>query len=127
MGEAYGRLNAFDLHIDISSALIPLTTVPDATALATTNVDPTPFQIDESHLRPQSRLHLAFRQSNHLLIETEQSDPVTNKPFDLRWVCDGQTFWSYTGDKKIYTREKAPGSIHDFARLKNLNAAPSSC
>ena len=121
MGEAYARLNVFDLHIDISSALIPLETVPDSTALSTANVNPTPFQVDETTLRPQHRLHLAFRQANHLLIESDQVDSVTNKPFDVRWVCDGQNFWSYAGDKKVYTREKAPGSIHDFARLKYLN------
>lgn len=121
MGEAYARLNAFDLHIDISSALIPLETVPDSTALSTANVNLTPFHVDESTLRPQHSLHLAFRQSNHLLIESDQVDPLTNKPFDVRWVCDGQNFWSYAGDKKVYTREKAPGSIHDFARLKYLN------
>jgi hypothetical protein len=122
MGEAYARLGAFDLRIAISSTLIPLEVVPDSTALAMMNVDPTPFHVDESALRPQGHLHLAFQQSNHLLLETEQTDPATNKPFDVRWVCDGQSFWSYTGDKKVYTREKAPGSIHDFARLKNLNS-----
>ena len=121
MGDAYARLGAFDLRIDISSALIPLTTVPDATSHSTANANPTPFHVDEATLRRQSHLHLAFRSSNHLLIETEQSDAVTGKPFDVRWVCDGQNFWSYTGDKKIYTREKAPSSIHDFARLKYLN------
>ena len=121
MGEAYARLGAFDLHIDISSALIPLETVPGATALSTTNVNPTPFHNDESAMRPQSHLRLAFRHANQLLIETEQADPATGKKFDVRWVCDGQNFWSYTGDNKVYTREKAPGNIHDFARLKYLN------
>ena len=119
MGEAYAHLGAIDLRIDISSALIPLEAAPGA--LATTNVDPTPFQVDETTMRPQGHLHLAFQQSNRLLLETEQTDPVTNKPFDVRWICDGQSFWSYAGDKKVYTREKAPGSIHDFTRLKNLN------
>lgn len=122
MGEAYSHLGAFDLRIDISAALIPLDTVPDSAALSTTNVNPTPFHVDESTLRPQTHLHLAFRQSNRLLMETEQTDAATGKSFDLRWVSDGQYFWSYTGDKKVYTREKAPGSIHDFARLKYLNS-----
>jgi hypothetical protein len=121
MAETYSRLGAFDLRTDVSAALIPLDTVPDSIA-PTTNVNPTPFNIDESTLRPRSHLHLAFRQSNRLLMETEEADATTGKNFDLRWVCDGQYFWSYTGDKKIYTREKAPGSIHDFARLQYLNA-----
>jgi hypothetical protein len=121
MGEAYARLGSFDLHIDISSALIPLESAPGATVLSTTNVNPTPFHVDDAALRPMHSLHLAFRQPNHLLIETEQVDPVTNKPFDVRWVSDGKNFWSYAGDKKVYTREKAPGSIHDFARLNYLN------
>ncbi len=122
MGEAYSHLGSLDLQIDASAAFIPLETVPDSAASATTNVNPTPFHVDESTLRPQNRLHLAFRQSNHLLLETEQTDALTGQKFDLRWICDGQYFWSYAGDKKIYTREKAPGSIHDFARLKYLNS-----
>jgi hypothetical protein len=120
MGDAYSRLGAFDLRIEISSALISLDTAPDSTALSTVNVDPTPFHVDESKLRPQAHLHMAFRQSNQLLMETEQADPTTGKSFDLRWVCDGRYFWSYAGDKKVYTREKAPGNIHDFARLQYL-------
>ncbi len=122
MGEAYSRLGACDLHIAISSALIPLDAVPDSTALSTTNVNPTPFHVDESTLRPQTQLHLAFRQSNRLLMDTVQPDPVTGKNYDLRWVCDGQYFWSYTGSKNIYTREKAPSNIHDFSRLEYLNS-----
>jgi hypothetical protein len=120
MGEAYSRLGAFDLRINISSTLIPLDTTPGATAASTLNVDPTPFHVDESKMRPQANLHMAFHASNQLLMETEQSDPATGKKFDLRWICDGRYFWSYDGDKKVYTREKAPGSVHDFARLQYL-------
>ena len=121
MGETYSRLGAIDVNISISSALIPLAEVSDSATLTTTaNVDPAPFQVDESSLRPQARLHMAFRGSNQLLMETEQTDPLTSKKFEMRWVCDGRSFWSYAGDKKIYTREKAPGNIHDFARLEYL-------
>jgi len=121
MGETYSRLGAIDVNIAISSALVPLTEVSNSATLSTTsNVDPTPFQVDESKMRPMGRLHLAFRGSNKLLMETEQTDPATSKKFDLRWVSDGRYFWSYAGDKKIYTREKAPGNIHDFARLEYL-------
>ena len=121
MGETYSHLGAIDVNIAISSALVPLAEVSNSATLSTTtNVDPTPFQVDESKMNPMGRLHLAFRGSNKLLMETEQTDPATNKKFDLRWVSDGRYFWSYAGDKKIYTREKAPGNIHDFARLEYL-------
>jgi len=124
MGETYSRLGAIDVNIAISSATVPLTEVSDSATLSTTaNVDPTPFQVDESSLQPKARLHLAFRGSNQLLMETEQTDPTTSKKFDLRWVSDGRYFWSYAGDKKIYTREKAPGNIHDFARLQYLGGS----
>lgn len=116
MSEAYAHLDAFDLRIHVFGALIPL---KEGVNQAT--ISPTAFQIDETKLSAQGGLHVAFRGSNRLLIEMEQFDALTNRNFDLRWVSDGQNFWSYTGQKNIYTREKAPGSIHDFMRLKYLN------
>lgn len=117
MGEAYAHMGALDLHIDISSMLIPIDDTPDAKAKS----DVADFQVDEIKMQRQGKLHLAFQPSNRLLIESEQTNALTHQAYDLRWVSDGQSFWSYTGEKKIYTREKAPGSIHDFARLKYLS------
>jgi hypothetical protein len=121
MGEAYSRLEAMDLHIDMSSALIPLETPSASNGQSIVLLNPTPFHVDETTLRRQGQIHMAFRQANQLLIETEQVNPQTNKRFDVRWVSDGRDFWSYSGDKKIYTREKAPGNIHDFSRLQYLD------
>jgi hypothetical protein len=68
------------------------------------------------------RLRLRFAEPNRLRLEIEDKDPLSNLTLTSAWVSDGKTFWSFMPEKNWYTREKAPGRMRDFPRLKNLNA-----
>ncbi len=122
MSEAYAHLDAFELRTDIFSALVPIEAPPDPHDRSPVKPLPPKAALGDDVLdKPQHHLRLAFRAPNHLLIEADQTDPATGALFDLRWVSDGRTFWSYISNQHVYTREKAPGSIRDFSRLAYLN------
>ncbi|MDE2125101.1 MAG: DUF2092 domain-containing protein [Armatimonadetes bacterium] len=106
MAAAYGGLRYLDQTTTFTSQVVSSKGAPDGGSLD----KPTPL----------SRvIRLQFARPNRLNLTATDSGP-NGEPVVSRWVCDGKTFWSYLSDKKSYTIEKAPGSIHQFVRLDHL-------
>jgi hypothetical protein len=143
MADAYTHLPALDQKTEFFSALIPLTPPPGPASASSPMPDgahPGPSMPPEASWTPAPprsapaegtrvenqrlprTLHLAFARPNRLLLETEETLKPGVSPVVNRWISDGKIFWTYTGEKNWYTKEKAPGRIRDFARLAHLNS-----
>jgi|GEM_PF-3051029 len=127
MVAAYSRLSSLEQRTEFYSSFAPLTPSKADKAAPTpaegeqgTTLDP-PNADPDHEKKLDLSLHLAFLKPNHLLLETQDVD-ASNKPLSSRWVSDGKTFWSYLSDQNMFTQERAPGNIRDFAHLKHLNS-----
>lgn len=66
-------------------------------------------------------LRLAYKEPNRLWLEMQEKSEKTLMMAKSQWVSDGKHFWSYNSEKNIYSKEKAPGNIHDFTKLTHLS------
>ena len=65
-------------------------------------------------------VRLFYQRPNRLRVEVEEISTRTNQKITTQWVCDGKTFWNFLPEKNGYTREKAPRSLKDFAKLETF-------
>lgn len=106
MVSAYGGLRSLDQTTTFTSQVV------SSKAAAAGSTEDKPVVLSRT-------LRLQFARPNRLNLIATDSGP-DGQPVISRWVCDGKTFWSYLADKKSYTIEKAPGNVHQFARLDHL-------
>lgn len=135
MAGAYSRLPALDQQTEFRSTL---ETLKPATGENTNPVEKAAEKADPPAIASEKgpvptrdsdgkeklldmSLHLAFQQPNRLLLEMKNGG-ASSLSASNRFVSDGKTFWSYVAAKQWYTQEKAPGNIHEFARLDNLGS-----
>jgi outer membrane lipoprotein-sorting protein len=142
MVAAYTALPSLEQRTEFVTALIPLPppktpfSAPprtpdeaDKTAPPAPNPDSSP-SVSEPSAKPSGPqeqklprvLRLFYQQPNRLRLESQETDPETNKVLTDQWVSDGKTFWTYIAKKNWYTREKTPGRIGDFQKLSNMTS-----
>lgn len=146
MFQAYGNLTALEQKSEFSVTTIPMAPakspfgIPPRADFGTAPppVNNEPPKTDDPQSAPASpderkderkpeerkldqRMRLLFSAPNRLRLEVQDTDPAAGKPLTSLWLSDGKIFWSYIPEKNWYTREKAPGKMRDFSRLKNLN------
>lgn len=132
MAAAYARLPALLQETVFYAGRIPLPASGQAPGSAAETPGPSLPAQDSSPLAgalqsPKEEklgysVRLAYSGPNRLLLEQRQIDPQTGKPLVSRWISDGGRFWSYLEDRHLYTVDRAPRSIRDFARLQRLNS-----
>jgi len=128
MTDAYSRLSALKQETEFTSAMMPLVPLPAEATPVETNA-----QEEGGTDKPKSRgllntenkldrkLRLSFAAPNRLRLEVEDTDDK-GKLQVSRWVCDGKTFWTFNPEKNLFSREKAPGKIRDFAKLAHMTS-----
>ena len=129
MADAYTRLSSLHQETEFSSEILPVVPLPRQTAVPAASDtsggrNPTnaassgPFTGEHKLDR---QLRLSFAAPNRLRLEVGDADEA-GKLQVSRWMCDGKTFWSYNPDKNLFSREKAPGKIRDFAKLAHMTS-----
>ncbi len=129
MAEAYTHLSAFRQETEFSSAIMPLVPLPLPVEL------PTPAEAEgargarkggakdllNSERKLDRKLRLAFAAPNRLRLEVEDADESGNIQV-ATWASDGKSFWTYNPEKNLFSREKAPKKIQEFARLAHMTS-----
>ncbi len=129
MALAYSRLSSLRQETEFTSILIsgaPLPagapTTPESDA--ETGRPPTANALGgraNSERRLDRKLRLSFAARNRMRLEVEDTDDAGKVQLST-WVSDGKTFWTFNQEKNLFTREKAPASIRDFARLAHMTS-----
>lgn len=111
-----GKTPAPQVQNSAGSATAP--SVPEALAPSAQG-DPGPGQ------KIDRKVTLAYAQPNYLKLE-DFSARATDRSQGQYWVSDGKSFWAYVPNahgqgQLLYTQEKAPRRIEDFAKLQNFD------
>ncbi len=107
---AYSQVKSLEQRTEFSSAIIPLD--PPKTGENTLGAQ-------EQELK--QRLLLQMVRPNKLRLESTEPDSF-GRIQTTQTVCDGKFFWTSLPEKNWYTKEKAPRSLAEFAKLKNMNS-----
>ena len=129
MADAYAQLRSFRQVTEFSSEILPVVPLPapvrpspeQENASAEGQPKPGPQGMFSGEHKLDRKLRLSFASPNRLRLEVEDTDD-NGKLQVSRWVCDGKSFWSYNPEKNLFSREKAPGKIRDFAKLAHMTS-----
>jgi len=129
MADAYSHLTSLRQETEFVSAITPLIPLPvDKSIPEEPDGSETgalkrggPKDALHSDRKLDKKLRLAFASPNKLRLEVEDADE-NGKLHVSYWVSDGKTFWTYNPAKNLFSREKAPGKIRDFARLTHMTS-----
>jgi hypothetical protein len=125
MAAAYAQLPQLDQTTEFYSTLIPLDPPPPAPVspppAGSASRDAAQNSLGKEQKLPH-RLRIRLARPNRLYLEWQQPGENTTQVAAYRWISDGKTFWTYRPDRNWYTKERAPGSLRDFARLASMNS-----
>jgi outer membrane lipoprotein-sorting protein len=125
MADAYSHLTLLEQETEYTSALTPLVPVgPESQPPARkteTESNSNAAEGPDAEQKLDRRLRLSFAAPNRLRMEIEEKDE-NGKAQISQWVSDGKLFWTYSPEKNLYSKEKAPGKIQDFARLPHMSS-----
>ncbi len=129
MADAYSHLTSLRQETEFTSSIKPLIPLP---------VDPAPpgeadgiegavpkrggpKDVLNAERKLDRKIRLAFSAPNKLRLDVEDAD-ASGKLQVSSWVSDGKSFWTFNPEKNLFSREKAPGKIKDFARLAHMTS-----
>jgi outer membrane lipoprotein-sorting protein len=131
MAEAYSQLKSLRQSTEFTSEVLPVAPLPSpvnpssehdgAPSSDSSQAAPSPGGLFTGEHKLDRQLRLSFAAPNRFKLEVEDTDD-NGKLKVSRWVCDGKTFWSYNPEKNLFSREKAPGKIRDFAKLAHMTS-----
>jgi outer membrane lipoprotein-sorting protein len=126
MADAYAHLSTLRQETEFTSAITPLVPLPRPPAPApgaapegdrVTSAD----GVANSEHKLDRKLRLDYAAPNRFRFEVEDTDDK-GKLQVSRWVCDGKSFWTFNPEKNLFSREKAPKRIQEFARLAHMTS-----
>jgi hypothetical protein len=130
MADAYGRLTSLRMETEYASALMPVSPLlrPAAPPVATPDSPDSPpanprgqKELLNTEKKLDRKLRLSFAAPNRLRLEVEEPDDSGRALVSI-WDSDGKSFWTYNPEKNLFSREKAPKRLHDFARLAHMTS-----
>ncbi len=128
MADAYTHMTSLRQETEFVSSVAPLIPLPVDKSISAGPEEPetgTPQKDGKDLLNSEhkldKKLRLTFAAPNRLRLEVEDSDE-NGKLRVSSWVSDGKSFWTYNAQKNLFSREKAPGKIRDFARLAHMTS-----
>jgi len=125
MAEAYLRLPALRQETEFVSAVMPAVPLPappaDPNGAAGTVAPAKGKDLLSSERKLDRKLRLSFLSPNKLRFDVEDKDDG-GKVQVSTWVSDGKWFWTFNPEKNLFSREKAPRTIRDFAALTHMTS-----
>ena len=129
MADSYSHLMNLRQTTTFSSVLVPRNAPPPRAV--TPNVSSDPKSGADSASTSDSgqgaehtldrRLRLAFAAPNRIRLELEDAAD-SGKLQVSTWVSDGKFFWTFNPEKNLFSKEKAPAKIQEFARLGHMTS-----
>ncbi|HLJ54502.1 MAG TPA: DUF2092 domain-containing protein [Chthonomonadaceae bacterium] len=120
MADTYAHLTALKQDTEFASVITPLAPVATPPAAAPPRDGAVPPAIG-SEKKLDKMLHLSYAAPNRLRLDVEDRDD-DGKIAVSTWASDGKSFWTYNPEKNLFSREKAPGRLHDFAKLPHMTS-----